>query len=108
MAAAVVVGFVALQWGDRLPTPGLGDQLAHVLLYYLFGLVLWRLLPPADGLARAGAVVSAGYLVAILMEVGQVHFAYRTPDEADVLADIAGLLMAVVPLAWRDPRQSAK
>lgn len=105
LAAAVVAGFVAIQWGDRLATPGLGDQLGHVLLYYLLGLALWRVLPRGDALARAGAVVSTGLLLSIVMESGQASFRHRTPDEADVLADLVGLVMAVLPLAWASQSQ---
>lgn len=100
VAAAVVAGFVALQWGERPTLPVLGDQMAHALLYYILALTLWLVLPARDRLARAAVVVSVGLLVAVVMESGQAHFGDRRPDTADVMADLLGLLMAALPLAW--------
>lgn len=92
--------FVLLQWSPVLPDVEVSDRMAHALLYYVFALVLWPVLPSTDPLPRAGAVVSIGFLVALTMEAGQIHFPGRVPDETDVLADLAGLLMASVPMAW--------
>lgn len=92
--------FVGLQWSPLLPDVEVSDKIAHVLLYYAFALFLWPELPSTDPLPRAGAVVSIGFLVGLTMEAGQVHFPGRTPDSTDALADLAGLLMASIPMAW--------
>lgn len=92
--------FVLLQWGPRIHPIDLSDRGAHALMYYAFALGLWPLLPATDALARAGAVVSIGFLVAIVLESGQAHFADRVPDSADVFADLVGLFIGAVPMAW--------
>lgn len=92
--------FLLLQWSPRVPLADrVDDQAGHAVLYYLLALALWPLVPATDPLARAGVVVSAGYLVAILVEAGQPAFG-RTRDTHDLLADLLGLLAATAPMAW--------
>jgi len=100
LSALFLGAFVFLQWSPSVPALDVSDRMAHALLYYAFALVLWPLLPATDPLPRAGAVVSIGFLVGLTMEASQIHFPNRTPDSADALADLAGLVMASVPMAW--------
>lgn len=95
--------FVLAQWSPRVPAPlaRVSDKLEHAALYALFALAVWPFLPAAAPLPRAGALLSGGLLVAVTMEAGQIHFPQRTPDAHDVVADLAGLLAAAGPLAWR-------
>jgi VanZ family protein len=91
--------FLLLQWSPEVPGADLvDDKAAHAILYYVLALALWPLVPATDPLARAGVVVSLGFLVAIVMETGQ--HPPRTYDTRDALADLAGLVAAAGPMAW--------
>lgn len=99
LLALFLGAFVLLQWAPHVPfSDRVNDKAAHAALYYLLALVLWPLVPATDPLARAGVVVSSGFLLAIVMETGQ--HPPRQYDTLDALADLAGLLAAAVPLAW--------
>src|SRR5688500_4334994 len=86
-AGLALAAFVGLQWGPR-PDTGGQDQAGHVALYFTVAWLSWGLLPKADALARAGALVSAGLLVACLMEAGQASIPGRTQDPMDLVADL--------------------
>lgn len=93
--------FLLAQWSPEVPLADrVDDKVEHAVLYYVLALVLWPLVPATDALARAGVVVSIGFLLALVMEAGQSHLPHRTPDTRDVLADLAGLVAASAPLAW--------
>jgi VanZ family protein len=98
--AAVAAVFVGLQWSARVSLePGV-DKLAHGALYFLAAMAVWPRVPATDGLVRGGVVAAAGLLVAILMEQGQKGLPRRSADDLDVLADLAGLVVACVAMGW--------
>lgn len=100
LLALFLGAFLLLQWSPRVPlAERVDERLEHFVLYYGLALALWPLVPATDPLARAGVVVSAGLLAALLMEAAQPGFG-RTRDTQDVLADLAGLLAAATPMAW--------
>lgn len=101
LATALFLGaFLLAQWAPHVPyQERIDDKVAHAALYYGLALVLWPLVPATDALARAGVVVSLGFLLGLLMEAGQPSFG-RTRDTHDLVADLAGLLAAAAPLAW--------
>lgn len=91
--------FLLVQWSPEVPgAERVDDKVAHAILYYVLALVLWPLVPATDSLARAGVVVSLGFLLAVVMETGQ--HPPRTYDTRDALADLVGLLAAATPMAW--------
>lgn len=94
------LAFVAFfVYAHLVPKPphvaGVSDKLEHAVLYALFGLVLWDLLPGTPQ-ARGGAVLALGWILAIMMEVAQSHVPHRKKDVFDALADLAGLAVAVL------------
>jgi VanZ family protein len=91
--------FLLVQWVPRVPFDDrVDDKVAHAGLYYLLALALWPLVPATDALARAGVVVSIGFLLAVLVEFSQAP--PRVTDTRDLFADVLGLVAASGPMAW--------
>ncbi len=81
----------------------LSDKFIHGLIFAGFALVLlWglrRVLPP-NAAAAWIATAAIGLLGGILDEVHQIFVPLRRADPADVLADVIGIVAALVVAVW--------
>lgn len=98
--------FVWAQWTPNPDVqPGAWDKWGHASLYCGLALLLWRILPTGDPLARGGAVVSVGFLVGLVMEEAQAGIPGRHSDPLDALANLGGLASAALAMGlaarWR-------
>ena len=84
--------------GEMVPAVGIVsfDKLVHVLLFAGYG-VLWLRVAPA----RRGAVVGWGLALAVALELLQDGLPiHRSGEPLDVVADAAGLALALGIGAW--------
>lgn len=87
--------FAYVQLTPSAPEVGVSDKVQHATLYALAALLAW-LVVPGPPQAKSGAIIAAGWLVALLMEAGQAHVPHRRQDTLDALADLGGMLLAVL------------
>lgn len=111
---ALAAGIFLLSAQPGSPTPELpfphADKVAHAGVYGLLGLSLLRALArsaPARGFRFRALVTSlACLLYGVSDEFHQTLVPYRSPDPLDVVADVAGALLACL-LVWLWPRRLA-
>jgi VanZ family protein len=81
------------------------DKLVHFGIFFVLGL-LWMHALPAPPARRALWVVLAGALYAVATELIQGMLPFdRQPDPLDVVADVAGLVVAVVVYRMLTPSE---
>jgi VanZ family protein len=109
LAGIMYLGLIPLK---RLPDPGFfpADKFWHAVAFAVFALLLFRalqhFLPSVLSSARIAALGSS--LVGALLEVLQSLSAYRSAEVLDLVADVAGALVAMLFLNWMRPRSDAE
>lgn len=76
--------------GGGLP---IDDKLAHGILYAVFGVTLGMGWSRAPSPVRHGILLAVGALYGVSDEWHQMYVPGRTPDLADWLADVCGLVV---------------
>lgn len=98
-AAVWAVLLFVLSALPRLPAPSaiaFGDKLGHFALYGVFGVMLAWGRARAPGPIAHVVVLAIGALYGITDEWHQLYVPGRTPDAADWLADVLGLVTGYV------------
>ncbi len=121
-AAILFTYTVVLVWYATLPARELPwqelfwDKLRHVAAFFVMGALTLRLagfpgLSPRKCARRGGWGILYGLGIGILIEALQAHVPGRTPERADVVADIVGsaaaVLLAVMFLRRRERLKNA-
>lgn len=89
--AAVLFYLSSRTWGGGLPSLGIDDAVAHVLLYAGLGAALGYGRSRVSRTPRHWVLLMAGLLYALSDEFHQGFVPGRTPSAGDLLADAAGL-----------------
>lgn len=97
-----------------LPTPPLpegfpADKIAHAAVYALFGALLFRAFARGEGLSVGTAAFLAilfGAAYGLSDEVHQAFVPGRACEGADLVADIAGVVVATALFAWFQARRT--
>ncbi|MBC6980489.1 VanZ family protein [Caulobacter sp. 17J80-11] len=75
------------------------DKLAHFTAFYVVALLAIPAFPRASLAVIAVALTGLGVLIEVLQALPMIH---RDSDVKDVVADVAGIAFALLPvLAWR-------
>lgn len=95
-------GETALRIADRLPIPAL-DKLVHGALFFVWALLLWRSLSRVLTTTWKTTVVVlvVSCLYGVVSEIGQGWVSGRSPEAADVGADLVGTCLALLLIALR-------
>jgi len=96
--------------GRSLPPSGLFefDKVIHVIFFAGFGL-LWLLAARTPLRVRLWRVLLAGLAFAVLTELYQGILPFeRFPDPYDVIANVSGLVAALLAYGWWHQRRAAR
>lgn len=96
--AVVLVAVVAIHLDPTPPDVPLPTKLVHAAAFYTLALTLWVALPLPYVGQRMYVVFAIGAVTAMCLEALQSLVPTRHPDPFDVLADLVGLLGALIPL----------
>lgn len=95
---AVLVALVAIHLDPSPPDVPVPAKLVHAAAFYALSLALWIALPLPFVGQRMYVVFAIAAVIAIVVEALQSLVPTRHPDPFDVLADLVGVLGALIPL----------
>ena len=102
LAGLTTVTYLSLKIGTGEHRPGISDKIKHAAAYAILGLIGMRAF-------RRHEAHLAGFLFVwgVLMEIGQSFVPMRSPEFADLLANLSGILLAWLVVRFASKRETA-